>query len=63
MRVLDALVSVFLPHVGDFLKKKGVETGLFATSWFNTLFAYDFPRSFFVRVMDLFLFSGWKSLY
>lgn len=61
--VLDTLISVYLPSVSDFLKQKCVQTSLFAMSWFNTIFAYDFPRSFFVRVMDLFIFSGWKTLF
>ncbi|KAL4448703.1 hypothetical protein ABPG74_012792 [Tetrahymena malaccensis] len=63
VKILDNLIKLYFPHVADFLNKKNIQTGLFATSWFNTLFAYDFPRQFFIRVIDLFLFSGWKILF
>ena len=41
----------------------GVDMAMFAPQWFMTLFVYLFPTSLVLRIWDIFLLEGWKTIY
>lgn len=59
----DCLLSRHVPSLTQHLEKINIGTGLFASQWFITVFTYNFPFDFVVRVWDRFLFMGWKPVF
>ena len=59
----EALLAYFLPDVSSHLKRECIEPSMYATQWFITIFAYNFPFDIVVRVWDVFLHEGWKIVF
>lgn len=67
--VFDRLMNILMPELCFYLKSNNITVAYFVSPWFITLFsnayqwieAKDNPRVL-LKIWDLFLFSGWKSI-
>ncbi|GFR45598.1 hypothetical protein Agub_g6994 [Astrephomene gubernaculifera] len=51
------------PRLAARMEREGVDPALYATHWFNTAFAYTLPFGYLLRVWDVFLAEGIKTLF
>ncbi|XP_054272121.1 rab GTPase-activating protein 1-like isoform X2 [Macrosteles quadrilineatus] len=58
-RLMEEQVPTLLQHFSD----KGVETHMFASQWFLTLFTARFPLYFVFHILDVFLLQGTDTLF
>ena len=61
--VFSALLAVHAPNVNRILFKHKIETHMYASHWFITLFTYAFRFDLVTRVWDAFLLEGWKVIF
>jgi len=61
--ILDGLISLFFPKVGQVFAQNGIEGVLYSTGWIMTLYTNVLPFSLVVRLFDCFLFEKFKILY
>ncbi|CEP15964.1 hypothetical protein [Parasitella parasitica] len=59
----DALVQEHLPHVARHLKQQGINSTMYASQWFMTLFAYKFPLNLVYRIYDVIFAEGINSIF
>ncbi|KAG1052098.1 hypothetical protein G6F46_006968 [Rhizopus delemar] len=59
----DALVQEFLPHVARHLKQQGINSTMYASQWFMTLFAYKFPLNLVFRIYDVMFTEGISTIF
>jgi len=52
-----------LPRLGEHMEEEGVEPPMYCTHWFNTIFAYSLPFEHLLRVWDVFLLEGMKTVF
>ncbi|PNH00346.1 TBC1 domain family member 10A, partial [Tetrabaena socialis] len=57
------LLQEAAPRLASRLEREGIEPVLFATHWFNTAFAYALPFGHLLRVWDVFVAEGIKTLF
>ena len=57
------LEKKFIPKIYEILKRDYVYISIYASEWFLCLFAKDLPPYFLVRLIDIFLFEGYKVIY
>lgn len=60
---LDRLIKEQLPKLHEHFERTGVETHMFASQWFLTLFTARFPLYFVFHVLDVFLLDGVPILF
>uniref|UniRef100_A0A0K8TSK8 Putative rab gtpase-activating protein 1-like isoform x3 n=1 Tax=Tabanus bromius TaxID=304241 RepID=A0A0K8TSK8_TABBR len=60
---LSRLMKDQLPKLYEHFEKTGVETHMFASQWFLTLFTARFPLYFVFHVLDVFLLDGMPILF
>ncbi|KAJ1652208.1 GTPase-activating protein [Dispira simplex] len=60
---LERLVEETLPLIQRHFIKEGVQTIMYASQWFMTLFAYRFPVELAVRLFDLVFAEGIETLF
>lgn len=58
-----ALLRQELPRLGAHMAAEGVEPSMYCTHWFNTVFAYSLPFEHLLRVWDVFLLEGMKTVF
>jgi len=58
-----ALLQQELPRLGAHMAAEGVEPSMYCTHWFNTVFAYSLPFEHLLRVWDVFLLEGMKTVF
>eukprot|EP00794_Sanderia_malayensis_P016011 gene16011-17628_t len=61
--VLERLMEDYLPSLHKHFQSLGVETHMFASQWFLTLFTSKFPLSLVYPVMDIILCEGCDIAY
>ncbi len=61
--VLDKLVEVHLPDLSHHFREEGISTSMFSTEWIMTLFSRNFETELACRVLEVFLFEGYKVVY
>jgi hypothetical protein len=61
--LLDRAFNDLMPELHSFLSKLGVETQMFATQWFLTLFTAKFPLYVVFNIIDLFLVYGMQIIF
>ena len=61
--VLLNLEKKFIPRVYEILKRDTIYPSIYASEWFICLFSKDLQPNALVRVMDTFLFEGYKVIY
>ena len=59
---LKVYIFNYIPLVYQHFIKLDVETEIFATSWFITLFSEDLPLYITNKLWHLYALEGWKSL-
>merc|ERR1711991_397467 len=47
----------------DHFADLGIEPAFYASHWFLTLYAYQFPVPLVCRIWDLFISEGWKIVF
>eukprot|EP00826_Nyctotherus_ovalis_P015872 TRINITY_DN1454_c0_g1_i7.p1 TRINITY_DN1454_c0_g1~~TRINITY_DN1454_c0_g1_i7.p1 ORF type:complete len:199 (+),score=73.11 TRINITY_DN1454_c0_g1_i7:161-757(+) len=67
---MDRLTYLYYPELMEYLKSEGIESCLYASAWFVTLFADvvafssdEPPSSALLAVWDEFLLHGWKVIF
>ena len=55
---LDCLLEEYLPEISAHFKAVNLETHMYASQWFLTVFAAKFPLNLAYRVFDIFLAEG-----
>ncbi|XP_036337827.1 rab GTPase-activating protein 1-like isoform X2 [Rhagoletis pomonella] len=60
---LDRLIKDQLPKLHEHFAACGIETHMYASQWFLTLFTARFPLSFVFHVLDVFLLDGVPLLF
>ena len=61
--VLLNLEKKFIPKIYDILKRDEVYASIYASEWFLCLFAKDLKPKILMRVIDVFLYEGYKVIY
>ncbi|KAF0374118.1 rab-GTPase-TBC domain-containing protein [Gigaspora margarita] len=59
----DHLVEEMLPKVHYHLRSQGINSSMYASQWFMTLFAYKFPLSLVFRIYDTIFMEGIESIF
>lgn len=59
----SALLRQELPRLGAHMAGEGVEASMYCTHWFNTVFSYSLPFEHLLRVWDVFLLEGMKTVF
>lgn len=60
---LNRLMKDQLPKLYEHFQQTGVETHMFASQWFLTLFTARFPLYFVFHILDVFLLDGMPILF
>ena len=61
--VLLNLEKKFIPKIYDILKRDEIYPSIYASEWFICLFSKDLKINVLVRIIDTFLFEGFKVIY
>ncbi|KAG9301327.1 hypothetical protein G9A89_004079 [Geosiphon pyriformis] len=59
----DRLVEEMLPKLHQHLQAQGIDSSMYASQWFMTLFAYKFPLSLVLRIYDAIFTEGLEALF
>eukprot|EP01087_Luapelamoeba_hula_P007787 TRINITY_DN1911_c0_g1_i1.p1 TRINITY_DN1911_c0_g1~~TRINITY_DN1911_c0_g1_i1.p1 ORF type:complete len:796 (+),score=150.04 TRINITY_DN1911_c0_g1_i1:791-3178(+) len=59
----ETLLAAFLPGLSAHMKREGIETSMYATKWFQTLFLESLPFPVVLRLWDLFLCWGYEAVF
>lgn len=60
---LNRLMKEQLPKLYEHFERIGIETHMFASQWFLTLFTARFPLHFVFHILDVFLLDGMPILF
>ncbi|RZF46463.1 hypothetical protein LSTR_LSTR012538 [Laodelphax striatellus] len=60
---LNRLMEEQVPQLWKHFAEKGVESHMFASQWFLTLFTARFPLYFVFHIIDIFLLQGMETLF
>ena len=67
---LDKLSFIYYPLLTEYLKNEGIESYLYSSTWFITLFSNvmsytkkSIPPCTILAIWDSFLLNGWKSIF
>jgi len=63
MQVFSDLLRNHLPKLFAHLTKEGIDTSMFVTQWFMTMYCRDFSFDLVARIWDCFLFDDAKIVY
>jgi len=61
--IMDKLIQTYLPELHQHLEKEGIDTPLYTTSWFITLFTYNQKFDTALRIWDRLLVEGFYYVY
>jgi len=61
--VLLNLEKKFIPKIYEILKRDDVYISIYASEWFLCLFSKDLKPGILVRIIDVFLYEGFKVIY
>eukprot|EP01102_Stenamoeba_stenopodia_P022939 TRINITY_DN9749_c0_g1_i1.p1 TRINITY_DN9749_c0_g1~~TRINITY_DN9749_c0_g1_i1.p1 ORF type:complete len:426 (+),score=76.12 TRINITY_DN9749_c0_g1_i1:330-1607(+) len=62
-QVLEQLMELFLPRLAAHFANESIVTSTYATSWFSTLFTYTLDFSLVLRIWDMVLAEGLRTVY
>ena len=57
------LIRQYLPYLAFRFEELSIDVAFFASHWFLTLFAYQFPAPLVAAVWDKFFAEGWKVIF
>ncbi|KAI8083118.1 rab-GTPase-TBC domain-containing protein [Halteromyces radiatus] len=58
----ESLVAEHLPHISRHLQRRGIDSTMYASQWFMTLFAYKFPLELVFCVYDMVFTEGLDAI-
>lgn len=58
----DRMLEDTLESVHTHLRREGVQSSMYASQWFLTMFAYRFPPSLVTRIFDIVIAEGMEAL-
>ncbi|ANZ77078.1 BA75_04280T0 [Komagataella pastoris] len=58
----DRLLEDLTPEIASHLRKQGVQSSMYATQWFLTLFGYKFPLEIVIRIYDVVIAEGLETI-
>ena len=61
--VFDKLLVDHLPKLAEHFRSEGIQSNMYASQWFLTLFAYKFPLDMVFRIFDLIFSEGLDVIY
>ncbi|KAI9281228.1 rab-GTPase-TBC domain-containing protein [Umbelopsis sp. AD052] len=59
----EQLLLEKLPRIHRYLNEQGIQSTMYASQWFMTLFAYKFPLELVFRIFDIILAEGIDSIF
>ncbi|KXN67088.1 RabGAP/TBC [Conidiobolus coronatus NRRL 28638] len=59
----ERLMEMFFPNISIHLERQGVQSSMYASQWFMTLFGYRSSMKIVFRVIDMLLFEGTNVLF
>ncbi|KAJ3388447.1 GTPase-activating protein [Lobulomyces angularis] len=59
----DNILKEHLPLIQKHLEKEGIQSNMYASQWFLTLFAYRFPLDVVFRIMDMVFAEGFETMF
>jgi len=59
----DGLVEAFLPRLSAHLRQENIVPTMYCSQWFITVFSYTLPFDCLLRVWDIFIFEGMKTVF
>ncbi|KAJ3213876.1 GTPase-activating protein, partial [Clydaea vesicula] len=59
----DNILKEHLPLIQKHLEKEGIQSNMYASQWFLTLFAYRFPLDVVFRIMDMVFAEGLETMF
>ncbi|KRY85725.1 Rab GTPase-activating protein 1 [Trichinella pseudospiralis] len=63
VRLLNVAEKDYLPDLSEHFQEIHIETHMFASQWFLTLFTAKFPLSMVFHIIDLFLLEGMNTIF
>ena len=63
MDMFSRMLEQTEPELSRHFSEIGIKPEMYASQWVMTLFAYNFPLRFVVRVFDLFMAQGWSIVF
>ena len=60
---LDRLIETNMPDLWQHFVDCGVESHMYASQWFLTVFTAKFPLFLVFRVLDVFLLNGFECIF
>eukprot|EP00736_Rhodelphis_marinus_P007911 Rmarinus@m.29976 len=63
LHALDKLTAQYMPELTNHFDREGIHSSMFASSWFLSVFLYNFHFPFVLRVWDVFLSDGFIALF
>lgn len=60
---LDRFIEEYLPELWNHFGEAGVESHMYASQWFLTLFTAKFPLFLVFHILDVFLCQGMKTIF
>ena len=60
---LDRLIEEYLPDLWDHLVNNCIESHMYASQWFLTLFTAKFPLFLVFHILDVFLYQGMDTIF
>ena len=60
---LDRLIEEHLPELWNHLVQTGIESHMYASQWFLTLFTAKFPLFLVFHILDVFLCQGMETIF
>ncbi len=62
----EKILEIFLPNVFNFLKIHQIQANCYSSTWFITLFTYDFinlnKNKITLFIIENFILEGWKAI-
>lgn len=60
---LDRLIEEYLPELWSHLVESAIESHMYASQWFLTLFTAKFPLFLVFHILDVFLYQGMDTIF
>jgi len=63
LRQFDKCLELMLPDIQEHFNQQGVESTMYATPWFHTIFSHDSQLEFVQRLWDVFFNEGYSIIF
>eukprot|EP01083_Nonionella_stella_P027029 74325_1 len=59
----EKLIKTYLPKLYQYFITQDIQVTNYASEWFLSLFSYILPLNLWLRIIDIFICDGWKTLH